>query len=118
MSPRITRRFVKSIAAASLLSAAALTAYAIPAQAAGQVLLEGSLGYQSIGCYVGHHGVQTYLLDNIYYVSNSCINRVWFHEYADGSGWSYCISPHAGVYIPGQYQWPKDVFISGNTAAC
>ena len=58
---------------------------------------------------------------------NDCVTRVWLHQDAWngsnwGSGWTYCISPGAGIgtplNVPAQYQHPLNIYISENSAPC
>jgi hypothetical protein len=54
-------------------------------------------------------------------------HRVWLHQYANNTGWSYCINgtdtdfyvpvggPNSGAY---QYELPGNVQVSANTASC
>ena len=125
MSLRIMKFLAKFIAAASVLSAAVLTASALPASAsmATQVVLYSAginsparQGNQVIGCIGGSHGVTQPLGDIA--VANGCGTRVWLHQYSDGSGWSYCVSPHTYTTLPGWAQFPRQLLISANTAGC
>lgn len=43
-------------------------------------------------------------------MANGCGGRVWLHEYKGGTGWSYCISPHAQfASIPNSFSNPYGV---------
>jgi len=52
------------------------------------------------------------------YVWNYAAERVWFHQYEDGSGWAKCFSGGYIGSVPAAYQDPGNIFISDNTAAC
>jgi len=63
---------------------------------------------------------------NVIYSENTCIYRVWLHQYKypqwQSSGWSYCIDPvqYPGIYVPtpSQYAHPENIYISTNESAC
>ncbi len=112
------KSLVKFAAAASVLSAAALTASAIPASAAGNVLLIGSAGNDELICTPNlTHGLIG-SFEPFYYGVNGCGTRVWLHQFSNGSGWSYCISPNSSGYIPAYAQFPAQALVTANTAKC
>jgi hypothetical protein len=125
MPTRIMKSLVKFTAAASVIGAAALTASTIPAAASTYAILYGS-GNPNNGPYnqevictpPGPHGVQSSLLDGIYAIQNFCGGRLWLHQFSNGSGWSYCVSPHGYASPPGWAQFPAQLLISQNTAHC
>jgi hypothetical protein len=115
MSTRTMRSLVKCTVAASVLGAAALAASAAPASAASVVYFFG--GYnQEVICTPGTtHGLNSGLARGFYAVSNGCGTRVWLQG---GTGWTYCLSPHAFVYLPTWAEWPIKAGISTNPAQC
>lgn len=64
---------------------------------------------------------------NVIAADNDCVTRVWLHQ-DDwngsnwGSGWTYCISPGAGINsplnVPSQFQHPLNIYISQNSDPC
>jgi hypothetical protein len=113
------KRLAKFTAAASLVSAAAITASVLPASAAPELQLFGTSGNQYIICTPpGTHGIQTGQLLGMTGVTNGCNTRAWFHEFSNGSGWSYCVSPRSAVLVPAWAEFPQQVLVSQNTAAC
>jgi hypothetical protein len=62
----------------------------------------------------------------VIYSENTCIYRVWLHQYKypqwQSSGWSYCIDPvqYPGIYVPtpSKYAHPENIYISTNESAC
>jgi hypothetical protein len=125
MSSRTMKSLVKFTAAASVISAAALTASTLPAAASTFAVLYGN-GNPNNGPYnqevvctpPGTHPVQSALLFGIYAIQNFCGGRLWLHQFSNGSGWSYCVSPHGYADPPGWAQFPAQLLISQNTAAC
>jgi hypothetical protein len=85
---------------------------------ATEVMLYGNADDQAIGCIGGSHGVLESNLFGVNAVANGCGTRVWLHQYSDGSGWSYCVSPRSYSTVPGWAQWPAQLLISANTAGC
>jgi hypothetical protein len=125
MSPRIMKSLAKIAAAASVASAAVLTASVLPASAATYAILYGSgnpnngpFNQEVICTPPGTHGVESGLLDGIVAIQNFCGGRLWLHQYSNGSGWAYCVSPHGYANPPGWAQFPAQLLISQNTAAC
>ncbi len=60
---------------------------------------------------------------NVIAAANGCNVRVWLHQDAWngsnwGNGWSFCVAPFAGEFVPAQFQHPLNIFVSSNTAAC
>jgi hypothetical protein len=51
-------------------------------------------------------------------VLNGCDTRVWLHQYSNGSGWSYCISPNSVAEPTGEYSDAEQALVSSNTADC
>lgn len=45
-------------------------------------------------------------------------NRIWFHQYPNGTGWADCYEGIRSWTISGRDQYPGNVFVSGNTAGC
>ena len=116
-------RTMKSLAglavAASTLSAAVVTAFTSPAMAATDVLLIGRSTNQAIICTRNTtHGLNSHHAMGFFQADNGCNTRLWLHQFADGSGWAYCVGPHVNKAIPNQYQFPAQALVSGNTAAC
>jgi hypothetical protein len=106
------------IAGSLVASAAVITASAIPASAASDVLISGGLGAQeSFTCANTTHAIAGDVIP-VNSVANGCGVRVWLHQYSDGSGWSYCISPSSYVNITGKYQDALQAYVSSNTASC
>jgi hypothetical protein len=120
MSTRIMKCFARFTATATVVSAAALMASALPASAATDVQLWGnSDANQYVICTPpGTHGVEEDILYGISAVTNNCGTRVWFHQFSNGSGWSYCVSPHNEVLVPSWAQFPAQLLVSENSAAC
>jgi hypothetical protein len=60
------------------------------------------------------------LPEPVYYLVNFCPWRVWLHQYANGSGWSYCIDPQFGMeaLVPSRYRRPGNIYISSNESLC
>jgi hypothetical protein len=114
-----SRRARAALTLASVLTAALTTAaLATPASAAtsASVLLLGENGVLTYPCS-GTYGV---LVDYgpFLQLDNPCSDRVWLHQHSNGSGWSYCVSPHADVSLPESVSAPGNLQVSGNTAAC
>jgi hypothetical protein len=124
MSTRIIRSFARLTATATVVSAAALTASALPASASTYAVLYGygnaNNGFdQDVICTPpGTHGVETSALDGVIAVQNFCGTRLWLHQFSNGSGWSYCVSPRSYATLPGWAEFPAQLLISENTAAC
>jgi hypothetical protein len=120
MPTRIMKSLATFIAAASVVSAAALTASALPASAAtAQLKLFGEGGNEDFICTPpGTHGIQQLLLMGITGVTNECGTRVWLHQFSNGSGWSYCVSPRTPVLLPAWAEFANQLLVSQNTAAC
>jgi hypothetical protein len=126
MSSRSMKSLVKFAAAASVISAAALTASTLPAAASTTYAVLYGSGNPNNGPYNQEipctppttHPVQSALLSGIYAIQNFCGGRMWLHQYSNGSGWSYCVSPHGYADPPGWAQFPAQLLISENTAAC
>ena len=52
-------------------------------------------------------------------ISNiGCGWRLWIHQNANSSGWSFCISPGAYKTIPSRFQHPGNLQVAHNSAAC
>jgi hypothetical protein len=49
-------------------------------------------------------------------VINECSVRVWLHQNSNGSGYGFCISPHANVGVPARVY--RQLQVTVNTAAC
>ena len=47
-------------------------------------------------------------------------NKIWFHQFPDGTGWAKCYDLSQGNYlnVAPPYKNPLDLLISLNTAAC
>lgn len=119
MPASVMKSLVKPAVIVGLVSAAALAASAVPASAASEVVLKDPATYETLNCTVGSYGIQAGLDEyGVTTVDNGCGNRVWLHEFADGSGWAICITGHSDQSIPGEYQFPHNVVISGNTSYC
>jgi hypothetical protein len=53
----------------------------------------------------------------VYTLMNFCGVRVWFHQYANGSGWAFCFNP--GVWGPDSYDnKPGNIQITSNPNPC
>lgn len=115
MSPRIMKSLAKFTAAATVLSAAALTVSTLPASAGTKIVLYGTADDTYIGCITGNHGVNEPNLFGVTAVANGCGVRVWLKG---GTGWTYCVSPNQYAALPGWAQWPTVVGVSTNTAHC
>jgi hypothetical protein len=117
---RIMKSLATFTAAASVIGAAALTASAPPAAAStAQVQLFGTSGNQNFICTPpGTHGIQQLLLFGITAVTNQCGTRVWLHQFSNGSGWSYCVSPRSAVLLPAWAEFAAQLLVSQNTAHC
>ena len=127
MSTRIMKSLAKFTVAATVAGAAALTASTLPASASASAYAvlygngnpnNGPYNQEVICTPPGTHGVQSSLLFGIYAIQNYCGGRLWLHQYSDGSGWSYCVSPHGYASPPGWAQFPAQLLISENTAPC
>jgi hypothetical protein len=128
MPTRIMKSLAKFTAAATVASAAALTASALPASAATtlpvsaatpKLQLFGTGGNQVFICTPPEaHGVDQPGLFGITAVTNQCSTRVWLHEFGDGSGWSFCVSPRTAVLVPAWAEFANQLLVSENTAAC
>lgn len=120
MSTLTIKSLVKSIAVAGTLGVSvALVAAATPASASAEFVLYGSRTFWQYNCVAGQYGVELTTTGPIAHVANGCSGRVWLHQYKGGTGWSYCISPHAAfTAIPSAYQDPYGVSLSANGAAC
>jgi serine/threonine protein kinase, bacterial len=91
-------------------------ASATPTSASSYVALEGAVGVEKFTtCVSATHSVN---VDPLSFVENGCANRVWLHQNANGSGWSYCVSGHTDESIPAKYDNPAQTLVSANTAAC
>lgn len=119
LTPAIKRRFKLAAAgAASLLGAATLTAFLIPASASGSsdALLIGAGGNMEYICTMGlDHGVIRGYAP-YYYAVNGCGTRVWLHGINDS--WTYCINPYSSGYIPAYAQFPADAQVTYNHNKC
>jgi len=116
VSVKTTRFLFRSAVAAGILSTAALVASAVPASAAPFVTLTGFGGNEEFTCAVTTHGIR---VDPLNTVTNGCANRVWLHQFHDGSGWAYCISGHTGNQsIPARFDAPEQAQVVTNTAQC
>jgi hypothetical protein len=124
MSPRIMKSLAIFTAAAGVLSAAALTASVLPASASASASAEVTLygasdSNQDVICTPpGAHGVEEDILFGVDAVRNGCGTRVWLHQFSNGSGWSYCVSPHDYATLPDSAQFPAQLLVSENSAAC
>lgn len=88
----------RSLAVAGTLSACvALVASATPASAATTYFtLIGTKSSWTYQCIPGvQYGVLPTDIGGVDHVNNGCSGRVYLYQYKGGSGWSYCISPHA-----------------------
>ncbi len=111
-------RLAKAALAAGLLGAAAITASAIPASGASQVLIVGFKGNEAALCGSATHNIRTNIWP-LSQVENGCGTRVWLHQNTDGSGWTYCVSPHSVTgFLQGKYQYAGQFYVSTNTANC
>jgi hypothetical protein len=115
VSVKTTRFLFRSAAAAGILSAAALVASAVPASAAPFASLTGFGGTEEFTCAVTTHGIR---VDPLSFADNGCANRVWLHQFHDGSGWAYCISGHTNPSIPAKYDVAEQAQVVANTAHC
>jgi len=114
-----TKKSLIFTAVAGMLSAAALTASALPASAASVLWLYGNDGNQEVICTPpGPHGVQELNLVGVAAAQNNCGTRVWLHQFSNGSGWSYCISPNSYTTIPSWADFPAQLLVSSNSAYC
>ena len=122
MSRPGVKSLVKSIAVASALGAgvAALVASATPASAATYFTLIGTSGSETYQCIPGmQYGVLQPNIGGVHHVNNPCSGRVYLYQYKGGSGWSYCISPHASyASVPANRSTGYGVAESSNTSAC
>lgn len=56
---------------------------------------------------------------NVYSAYNNCPFRVWLHQYKNGGGWTFCISPDTQRWsIGAPYQNPLNIYLSSNSAKC
>jgi hypothetical protein len=116
-----SRSKIALVAVASLLSASAATlvAFEAPASAASYVTLTesgtGGLQHQEFTCLAGTHAINK---GEPIQVDNGCGVRVWLHQWPNGSGWSYCVSPHTIQDVPSKYQPSTQAYVSSNTAHC
>jgi hypothetical protein len=51
-------------------------------------------------------------------IDNDSSHRIWLHQFADGSGWSLCLTGNAIHFLGGAYQDPGNILVSANTAPC
>lgn len=58
--------------------------------------------------------------EHVYSLYNFCPWRVWLHQYANGSGWSYCIDGGMALetLVPSKYTRPGNIYISSNESRC
>lgn len=113
----IAPRF-KFAAAASVLavSAATLVSSATPASAASSLEIRSATNYFNYYvCGSGGHATPT---GGAAQVINLCPYRAWLHQYPDGTGWAYCISPNQAVNPAGKYSDAFQVLASSNKANC
>jgi hypothetical protein len=116
VSVKATRFLFRSAATAGILSAAALVASAVPASAAPFASLTGFGGTEEFTCAVTTHGIR---VDPLTSANNGCANRLWLHQFHDGSGWAYCISGHAANQpIPARFHAAEQAQVVSNTAHC
>jgi hypothetical protein len=116
---RTMRSLVILTATGSALCAAALTMSAVPASATSVAWFYGAAYNQEIICTPPTtHGLESASARGFVAASNGCSTRVWLHQFSDGSGWSYCISPNKYVTIPDWAQFPEQALVSENTAPC
>jgi len=116
VSAKGTRFLFRSAVTAGILSTAALVASAIPASAAPFVTLTGFGGTEEFTCAVTTHGIR---VDPLSFASNGCANRLWLHQFHDGSGWAYCITGHASNHpIPARFDAAQQAQVVTNTASC
>jgi hypothetical protein len=59
----------------------------------------------------------------VLYFIDYCSTRVWFHQYANGSGWSHCFSPDFSDYfgvvtIAPAIRYPGNIQITSNPSFC
>jgi hypothetical protein len=116
MTVRAIKLPFKAAAIVGGLSAAALVASALPAQAESVVVLTGFLGRtEQFTCKVTTHGINITPLTS---ANNGCSNRLWLHQNLNGSGWGYCVSGHKDVSVPTKYDGAQQAQVVSNTAKC
>jgi hypothetical protein len=54
----------------------------------------------------------------IYAITNACGTRVWVHQYANNTGWSFCISPYVFGRVNAGYRNPGNIQVSSNPRDC
>ena len=111
------KRWIVSAVAAFLVAVGFTVAPTLSADAAQSVSVTWVTAVSSqtltYNCSAGTH---TYSGDWVNHASNGCSTRVWFHQYANGSGSSYCLNPGAITYgFGGTY---TQILVTNNTAAC
>jgi hypothetical protein len=94
MTKKLTFR---SLAVAGTISACVgLVVSATPAEAATYFTLIGTRSSWTYQCIPGmQYGVLPTNIGGVNHVNNGCSGRIYLYHYKGGSGWSYCISPHA-----------------------
>ena len=50
---------------------------------------------------------------------NDCPTRVWLHQYTDGTGATFCVSPMSdGGETPANLRYPGNILVSANPNPC
>lgn len=63
-------------------------------------------------------GVYTEYISDLNILSNNTGYRVWFHEYADGSGWADCFNTDNAYELFGRDTNPGNIQVSANSSNC
>jgi hypothetical protein len=91
-----------------------------PASASTSVTLigdgEAGVVVQEFSCALGNHA--TAATEPIIQVDNGCKNRVWLHQWSNGTGWSYCVTGNAIRNIPAKYQDATQAQVNASTGTC
>jgi hypothetical protein len=119
--PTLTiKSLVRSIAVAGALSVSLAVASATPASAATYFTLIGTKSSWTYQCTPGtQYGVTPTWIGGVHHVNNGCGGRVYIYQFKGGSGWSYCISPHAAyAAVPSSYTNANGASETTSTAAC
>ena len=116
--PKLTVRSL--MVAGTLSTCAALVASATPAEAATYFTLIGTKSSWTYQCIPGmQYGVLPTNIGGVDHVNNGCSGRIYLYQYKGGSGWSYCISPHAAyAAVPSSRSSGYGAAESKSTAAC
>lgn len=120
--PRTTMKsIVRSIAVAGTLSVSVATvAFATPASATTYFTLIGTKASWTYQCTPNlQYGVQQADLGGVHHVNNACGGRIMLYQFKGGSGWSFCISPHAAyATVPDNRSTGYGAVETTSTAAC